>query len=364
MSMNGIDIASYQSALNPSAMTGTDFIIVKATQGTYYTSPCWRNQADGTLRAGKLLGLYMYATNDDPTQQAARFLSTVRDYIGRAVLAVDWESNQNGAFGNPAHLEAIVKAVIAQSGVRPIIYVQASALPAVEPVAKRNNCGLWVAQYADMNATGWQTHPWNEGRYTCALRQYTSNGHVPGYGGPLDLDLAYMDASAWGRYAAVNGKPKPVTPSAPVLNLEKMADDVIAGKYGDGDTRRRALGANYSKVQEIVNRKLSQNRPQNAPAHPSRAYVVKAGDTLSGIAARYGTSWQTLAARNGIRNPNLIHVGQVIRIDAPQNRVYVVRPGDTLGGIAARVGSTWQHLAALNHIPNPNRIYPGQHISY
>lgn len=364
MSLNGIDIASYQSALDPSAMTDTQFVIVKATQGTYYTNPYWKRHADGTLKAGKLLGLYLYATNDDPVQQAARFLSTVRDYVGRAVLAIDWEANQNSAFHDMNQLEAIVRAVISQSGVRPVIYVQSSGLNAVRPVAQRNDCGLWVAQYATMNPTGWQAHPWNEGKYACAIRQYTSNGRVTGYAGPLDLDLAYMDSAAWGRYAGAKGTPKPVTPAAPVLNLEKMADDVIAGKYGDGDTRRKALGGNYDRVQAIVNRKLSQARPKAAPAKPSRAYVVHAGDTLSGIAAKYGTTWQALASRNGLKNPNVIHVGQTILIDGARNREYVVRPGDTLGAIAARVGSSWQRLAALNHIPNANRIYPGQHIRY
>lgn len=55
--------------------------------------------------------------------------------------------------------------------------------------------------------------------------------------------------------------------------------------------------------------------PQPTPA-PSNdtIYVVKAGDTLSGIASKYGTTYQTLAAYNNISNPNLIYVGQQIKI--------------------------------------------------
>ena len=55
--------------------------------------------------------------------------------------------------------------------------------------------------------------------------------------------------------------------------------------------------------------------PDMPPEAPSETvYVVKYGDTLSGIAKEYGTTYQALAAYNGIANPNLIHVGDKIRI--------------------------------------------------
>ena len=52
-----------------------------------------------------------------------------------------------------------------------------------------------------------------------------------------------------------------------------------------------------------------------APKPAGRTYTVRAGDTLSGIAARYGTTYQALAAKNGISNPDLIYPGQVLKID-------------------------------------------------
>ena len=42
----------------------------------------------------------------------------------------------------------------------------------------------WVAQYADMNATGYQDAPWNEGAYDCAIRQYSSCGRLDGWAAP------------------------------------------------------------------------------------------------------------------------------------------------------------------------------------
>ncbi len=104
----------------------------------------------------------------------------------------------------------------------------------------------------------------------------------------------------------------------------------------------------------------------------SQTYTVKPGDTLGAIAARFGTSVSALAARNGIRNPNLIYAGQRLLISgsggpapsAPSPTgsagTYRVRPGDTLGGIAARFGTSVGALASLNGISNPNLIYAGQ----
>lgn len=51
-------------------------------------------------------------------------------------------------------------------------------------------------------------------------------------------------------------------------------------------------------------------------------YTVKKGDTLSKIAARYGTSVSALVSANGIKNPNVIHVGQVIQIPVKSTRDY------------------------------------------
>lgn len=65
MSLNGIDIASYQKSLVPSKMTTADFIIVKATQGTTYTNPNFETHYKQAKAAGKLLGAYHYAAGGD-----------------------------------------------------------------------------------------------------------------------------------------------------------------------------------------------------------------------------------------------------------------------------------------------------------
>jgi len=107
-------------------------------------------------------------------------------------------------------------------------------------------------------------------------------------------------------------------------------------------------------------------------------YAVVAGDNLTRIAARFNVNLQTLVQLNGILNPNLIKVGQVLRVPGgqvqvtpvvtvapqpqpqPQPQTHVVRAGENLYRIALRYGISYPALASLNGILDPNRIYVGQ----
>jgi len=119
----------------------------------------------------------------------------------------------------------------------------------------------------------------------------------------------------------------------------------------------------------------------NAEAAPTTVtsngtYVVRSGDTLNSIAARFGVSPSALARANGISNPNKIYIGQRLVISgsaapapqpkpgttAPSGGVYIVQRGDTLAIIAARYHTTVSALMALNGISNPNKIWVGQRL--
>lgn len=98
---------------------------------------------------------------------------------------------------------------------------------------------------------------------------------------------------------------------------------------------------------------------------PEATHVVQYGETLSSIAYQYGTDYQTLAALNELTNPNLIYPGQVLKVNGSAvSNVYTVQYGDNLSSIAAKLGTTYQALAALNGLANPNLIYPGQNLNY
>lgn len=107
--------------------------------------------------------------------------------------------------------------------------------------------------------------------------------------------------------------------------------------------------------------------PAPAEEEKPKTYTVKKGDTLDEIAKMFGFTWADLQAENKLTRPNLIYPGQVLKIpnaipEAPKATyvVYTVVAGDTLDRIAQKYGTTWQAIADLNGIKNPNLIYPGQ----
>lgn len=109
-------------------------------------------------------------------------------------------------------------------------------------------------------------------------------------------------------------------------------------------------------------------------------HTVRPGDNLSRISRWYGVSVWQIAQVNGIPNPSLIYVGQVLCIPSSYyppgpvpppypphpvppvwcSQYYTVQFGDTLSGIARRCGTSVQALMHLNGIWNPNLIRAGQ----
>ncbi len=103
-------------------------------------------------------------------------------------------------------------------------------------------------------------------------------------------------------------------------------------------------------------------------------HVVLSGETLGGIAKKYGTTYQEIAKLNGISDPNKISVGQNLKIPGapvgnsqpsnsstkPEYITYTVKSGDTLDKIARSYNTTYQKIAQINGITNPNKISVGQ----
>ncbi len=363
MVLNGIDISNWQQGIDLSKVP-CDFVIAKATQGTGYVSPDCARQVEQARQTGKRFGVYHYVSGGNAVAEANYFVDNCANWIGKGLFCIDWESNENSAWGNEGYLEQVVAQVKARTGIPPIIYVQASRYAQVAAVANRQNCGLWIAQYANMNSTGYQRTPWNEGAYACVIRQYSSSGRLPGYGGNLDLNKFYGDGATYDKYVTGGGSGSTVAPSQPSDPLAGRSDDdlanaVIRGEFGDGDARKQKLGGRYDAVQALVNRKLAK------PASSGRTYTVRPGDTLSGIAAKLGVAQSQITGFHS-GNPNLIYPGEVLTIGgaaAPiqsAGTTYTVQSGDTLSGIAAKFGTTYQAIAAKNGISNPNLIYPGQ----
>lgn len=99
-------------------------------------------------------------------------------------------------------------------------------------------------------------------------------------------------------------------------------------------------------------------------------HIVQRGETLFRIALRYGTTVSAIASANGIYNINRIYVGQRLIIPAALHprpplqgtTIYIVGRGDYLAAIAARFGTSVSAIVAVNGIRNPNLIYVGQQL--
>jgi hypothetical protein len=318
-----VDVASHQKGI----ITGSldcDAVICKATEGTGYVNPYCDEHYQSAKASGKLLGVYHYASGGNPEAEAEFFINNVQGYLHEAILVLDWESGDNAAWGDSSWVARFCAHIVALTGINPMIYVQRSA---ASQCVGLGDYGIWLAEYPDYALRGWGDYvePNYSGDY--AMHQFTSSGNIAGWGDVLDLSLFFGDANAWLAYAGATGQSVP-TPQVQAQNYEQ---------------------------------------PSVQPSDTT--YIVQAGDTLSEIAQRFGTTYQSLAAINNIADPNRIYPGQEIVIDgataeapAASAVYYTIKPGDTLSGIASTYGTTWQWLSEVNGISDPNLIYPGNTI--
>lgn len=330
--LQGIDVSSWQPETVTERVAG-DFAIVKITQGTNYVNPRAQEQLAAATRSGKEIGVYHYSAGGNCIEESDFFTREARPWLRKAVLALDWEEAQNSDWGSATWSTCFVKRVQAQTGIIPMVYVQASALWQVQG-ARNAGSGLWVAQYASSRATGYQASPWRLGTAGEAMRQYTSSGLLAGYGGFLDLNLFRGSREQWHRYANPSGFPAPVAPAPSMRPVPAP-------------------------------RPAPAPAPRTQPRCYSACVTVRRGDSLSSIASRYGGSWRDWRGyRSG--NPNRIYAGERVCRGGYTPRAtaftHTVQRGETLSGIAARYGTTWQRLAAKNGLRNANLIYPGQRL--
>ena len=197
MALNGIDISSWQNGINL-AVVPCDFVVIKATEGINYVNPDYKRAYSQAKAAGKCLGIYHYADGGNIQAEADYFLANVGNRLGEAILILDWEAGNNASFGSCdyAWCKGWLDYVYQKTGVHSILYCSQSISYKFDNIG---NYGLWIAQYADNDPTGYQDAPWNEGEYTCAIRQYTSCGRLNGYDGNLDLDKFYGSKEDWGK---------------------------------------------------------------------------------------------------------------------------------------------------------------------
>lgn len=230
--MNGIDISSYQAELD-TGIVPSDFVIIKATEGTNYINPTWEEQAKQTLQAGKLLGLYHFASTGNPISEADFFISTIKDYVGKALLNLDFEAEAINAWGNVGASQFLNR-VKEKTGINPTIYMSAAVTRQFNWSTISNSNALWVAQYASTSPTGYQSEPWSDGKgygawSSAAIHQYSSSGTLMNWNGQLDLNLAYINANQWKQLAG--GSSTPQNNNNANTNSQLEDDDLMKFTY-------------------------------------------------------------------------------------------------------------------------------------
>ena len=366
---NLLDVSSWQNGINVTT-TGADIVVAKATEGTNYVNPDCDRVVQQALSSGKGAGVYHFAnTANSPTAEADYFVSQTRGYVGKGIVPIlDWEPRAPGAVW---WAQTWLNRVESQWGAKPIIYMNQSTENSYNwtPVVQQNY-GLWIAAYT----LGYQTiygfnPPAAQPRMYhwpfAVAWQYTSSGRVPGWNGNVDLSVVYGSLDTWRAYAGGGGTTPavvtPPTPTAPSISGtdEQLADRVIRGEFGTIPQRQALLGNRFDAVQAIVNRRLNGGN-NGASSLVGACATVARGDSLSGIAARLGTSWQNLSGyRSG--NPNRIYPGERVctKTGGTTTTAYGhrVSRGESLWSI---YGTGWSAAASRNGIRAPYTIYPGQ----
>lgn len=327
MTLNGFDISNHQKGMDAGALAqaGAAFLVMKASEGTGYADPCLDTFLASWKATGLPWGAYHYLHHGDIAAQVSMFRGQFRDADGAFLPIVDAEAS--GVTATDVH--EWVDEYHSRTGVWPLVYCSASAVPTFTDEWTRARCGLWVAGYpttAVQTTFAGHTYPYKTAG-TLAMWQFTSRYAVQGR--QIDADIFQGDATAWARYAKGDGTATATTQTTATTTqttttattatqavsktVDKLAAEVIAGKWGNGADRvQRLTAAGYdaTAVQNAVNTRLA-SRTQTTVTW----YTVKSGDTLSAIAKRHGTTVSAIARLNpSITNVNRIYAGQRIRI--------------------------------------------------
>ena len=390
----GVDWSRYQGANGIFGYAHDKFAICQIggiNRGGMYGQTTYETQVASAIAQGKRAHTYVWYEVGGNAALGEQVLNTFLPQVQTpkgSIVALDYESGASA--DKQANTNAILHGMrmIKAAGYTPMYYSYKPYTLAnvyVDQIIREFPNSLWMAAYPDYNVTpvpNYNVFPSMDG---VAIYQFTSTYIAGGLDGNIDLtgitDNGYTK----------NNKPETETPA---ISQGQQADSTPKSDIAVGNQVKVKFGANvwatgeaipswvkgrtYDVAQVSGSRVLLaginswinkadveiisvSSAPIQAPA--TNTYTVRSGDTLSSIAAKFGTSYQTLASLNGISNPNLIYVGQVLRVNGSASTgsvYYTVRVSDNLSAIASRYGTSYQSIAALNGLANPNLIYAGQ----
>lgn len=381
--LNVIDISNHQAGISIRS-TGAQAVVMKATEGVGWVDPQLRTHAANVRDAGVRAGFYHFARlgeseGNSPEAEARTFIDAVRPlYRAGDKLYLDWEAGSM-PLGRGDLARRWLDIVSAEFGTRAVFYTYLNVLTTheagLEPV-RAGGYSLWLAVYPSTAPQSWgpvNAMPVPDG-WTVEMWQYSSTGRLPGYSGPLDLNVFYGTDADW-----VNGslahEPVPPVLNGPTVTpaqcIVEPGDTLTAIAAQFGVSLEGMIHANPGINPDLIYPGQVLNVPsgtvQSRPVD-TNLIKVEAGDTLFGIAVQFGVDLNELIRVNGIVNANLIFPGQLLILPgrapapAPAHVVSqcVVDPGDTMASIAVQFGLSLPELIAKNpQVADPNYIQAG-----
>ena len=385
----GVDWAIYQGEQGRFGYAHDKFTIAQI--GGYnasgiYEQYTYKSQVASAIAQGKRAHTYVWWQNvltyENAKQVLDYFLPKVQTPKG-SIVALDAE---DGVQSTDVTLWALD--YIKEAGYTPMLYGYKGYLTSsydLSRIAKKYQ--LWMAEYPDYEVTPYPNYNYFPSFENIGIFQFTSTYVAGGLDGNVDLtgitDNGYTknNQPETNTPAIEEGKEVEKTPTSAVKvgDIVKVKFNVDA--WATGEAIPDWVKGNSYKVQEVTGSRvllegilswISKGDIELLPdatvvpdKQPETTHVVQHGETLSSIAYQHGTDYQTLAALNGLANPNLIYPGQVLKVNgSATSNVYTVQYGDNLSSIAAKLGTTYQALAQRNGLTNPNLIYPGQSLNY
>ena len=368
---DGIDVSEFQGDIDFESVRadGIDLVYIKSSQGTDFVDPYFEQNYEGAKGAGLLVGVYHFVTADTVSEAEAEaefFAETISGKEIDGKLAMDFEeftglSNEEVNAISLAFIEELQRL----TGKEIVIYSDAFNATNVFDEAL-TEYSLWVAEYGveepsdDViweNWAGWQ---------------YSDTGQVSGISGNVDLDY-FTEEMLLSDNSPINPNPEPEPEPEPgdtvtITYVVQRGDTLsgIARRFGTTVSaiveENNIANPNLIFPNEVL--RITVQRGDDGSGE-TITYIVQPGDTLSGIALRYGTTVSAIVVENNIANPNLIFPNEVLRIPISGDAstfVYIVQRGDTLSGLAARFGTTVSELVQLNGISNPSLIYVNERL--
>lgn len=205
--LNGIDVSSHQSGLDLRNIS-CDFVVIKATGGIGYVNPLCNAFVSEALESNKLIGLYHYAheigLQGSAIDEANYFVDNIKGYIGKALLVLDFESdNKLDVTWAKTWLDHVYK----RTGIKPLLYTYTGVINAADfSSIYKSDYGLWIANYGSDQPQGFSqpSPPQSNGFPSTVMYQYTSNGFLSGWNKRLDLNVFYGTKETWNAYATAS----------------------------------------------------------------------------------------------------------------------------------------------------------------